>query len=311
MVPDDGAAVEGVEVLLVEVLLPADVVLAVLVELVDDVAPPDVEPVVDVPVDPDGPEPDCPEVSAHAVPEPQTTAAPMPNAAASPPIRPMYPAAPMRIWLLSAQQRGKRQSRIDCDGRWRTVSPVTDSRVPRLPVDEAKAAADEAGVPDYMAELAIFQVLLNHPTLARAINDLLATMLWHGSLDTRLRELAIMRIGWLTGSDYEWTQHWRVALGLGVSEEDLLGVRDWQAHNGFGPRERAMLAATDDVVRTGAVSSDSWAACVRDVSSDPAVLIELVTAIGAWRMVSSILHSLAVPLEDGIDSWPPDGQAPG
>ena len=52
------------------------------------------------------------------------------------------------------------------------------------------------------------------------------------------------------------------------------------------------------------------AACVRDVSSDPAVLIELVTAIGAWRMVSSILHSLAVPLEDGIDSWPPDGQAP-
>jgi len=182
--------------------------------------------------------------------------------------------------------------------------------VPRLPVDEAKAAADEAGVPDYMAELAIFQVLLNHPTLARAINDLLATMLWHGSLDTRLRELAIMRIGWLTASEYEWTQHWRVALGLGVSEDDLLGVRDWQSHNAFGSTERAVLAATDDVVRTGVVSNESWTACVRDLSSDPAVLIELVTAIGAWRMVATILRSLQVPLEDGIDSWPPDGQAP-
>jgi hypothetical protein len=30
---------------------------------------------------------------------------------------------------------------------------MTTSRVPRLPVDEAKAAADEAAVPDYMAEL--------------------------------------------------------------------------------------------------------------------------------------------------------------
>ena len=79
---------------------------------------------------------------------------------------------------------------------------MTGARVPRLPVDEAKAAADEAGVPNYMAELAAFQVLLNHPVLARTVNDLLATMLWHGALDFRLRELVIMRIGWLTRSDY-------------------------------------------------------------------------------------------------------------
>jgi alkylhydroperoxidase family enzyme len=177
-------------------------------------------------------------------------------------------------------------------------------------VDEAKAAADEASVPDYMAELAIFQVLLNHPTLARALNDLLATMLWHGKLDTRLRELAIMRIGWLTASDYEWTQHWRVALRLGVSADDLVGVQNWQAHNGFGPIERAVLAATDDVVRDGAVSADRWVACERELGSDPAVLLELVTAIAAWRMIASILHSLKVPLEDGVDSWPPDGQPP-
>jgi alkylhydroperoxidase family enzyme len=187
---------------------------------------------------------------------------------------------------------------------------MTRPRVPLLPVEEAKAAADQAGVPDYMAELAIFQVLLNHPTLARALNDLLATMLWHGCLDTRLRELAIMRIGWLTASDYEWTQHWRVALGLGVSAEDLVGVRNWRAHNGFGPTERAVLAATDDVMRDGAVSAESWAACERELGADPAVLIEMVTAIGAWRMVAGILHSLEVPLEDGIDSWPPDGRSP-
>jgi alkylhydroperoxidase family enzyme len=186
---------------------------------------------------------------------------------------------------------------------------MTEARVPRLPLDEAKAAADEAGVPNYMAELAIFQVLLNHPSLARVVNDLLATMLWHGVLDTRLRELVIMRIGWLTASDYEWTAHWRVARGLGVSADDLLGVRDWHTYGGFGPTERAVLAATDDVVRDGAVGAESWAACEREFS-DPAVLIELVTAIGAWRMITTIGHSLQVPLEDGVESWPPDGRAP-
>jgi alkylhydroperoxidase family enzyme len=191
------------------------------------------------------------------------------------------------------------------------------ARIPLLPVGEAKAAADEAGVPDYMAELSIFQMLLNHPRLAGPFNDFLATMLWHGALDPRLRELVIMRIGWLTGCDYEWTQHWRVASGLGVSADDLLGVRDWQAHNsvggvgGFGPTERAVLAATDDVVRDGAVSAESWAACERELNGDRTVLIELVTAIGGWRMVASILRSLEVPLEAGVSSWPPDGKSPG
>ena len=187
---------------------------------------------------------------------------------------------------------------------------MTEARVPRLPVDEAKAAADEAGVPDYMAELSIFQVLLNHPTLARAINDLLATMLWHGRLAPRLRELVIMRIGWLTACDYEWTQHWRVACGLGVPAEDLLGVRDWSTHDGFGAVERAVLAATDDVVHEGAVSAQTWTACERELGADSAVLIELVTAIGAWRMIASLLRSLDVPLEDGVASWPPDSQPP-
>lgn len=188
--------------------------------------------------------------------------------------------------------------------------PLGQARVPRLPLDEAKAAADEAAVPDYMAELSIFQVLLNHPALARAVNDLLATMLWHGSLDPRLRELVIMRIGWLTACDYEWTQHWRVASRLGVSAEDLLGVRDWRGYDGFGPTERAVLAATDDVVRDGAVSAASWAACARELQGDTTVLIELVTAIGAWRMVASVVQSLDVPLEEGVAGWPPDGRSP-
>ncbi|AXN44281.1 Carboxymuconolactone decarboxylase family protein [Mycobacterium marinum] len=187
---------------------------------------------------------------------------------------------------------------------------MTIPRVPLLPVNEAKAAADEAGVPNYMAELSIFQALLNHPRLARTFNDLLATMLWHGALDPRLRELVIMRIGWLTACDYEWTQHWRVASGLGVSAQDLLGVRDWRQYNGFGPTERAVLAATDDIVRDGAVSASSWAECERELHGDVTILTELVTAISAWRMVASILHSLKVPLEDGVASWPPDGCSP-
>ena len=185
-----------------------------------------------------------------------------------------------------------------------------EPRIQPLGEDEARAAADVAGVPDIVADLNVFRVWLRHPELARWMNDLLMGLLWRSSLDVRLRELVIMRIGWTTGSDYEWTQHWRIAAQLGVPEADLLAVRDWQHEAAFGPADRAVLAATDETLATGAITPPTWAACVEHVSADDRVLLELVAAIGCWRMVSGMLRSLEVPLEDGIESWPPDGRSP-
>ena len=179
-----------------------------------------------------------------------------------------------------------------------------------MPAADAKAIANEAGVPEYMADLSVFQVLLRNPRVARPINDLLASMLWHGVLDPRLRELVIMRIGWTTGSDYEWTQHWRVALSLGVSERDLLAVRSWRDDEELGAVERAVLGATDDFVESGAMSDATWEACTAALGDDPAVLVELTVAISTWRLIASILETLRVPLEPGVDSWPPDGVPP-
>lgn len=176
--------------------------------------------------------------------------------------------------------------------------------------DEARAAAAEAGVSELLVDLNVFRVLLLHPPLARWFADFLMGLLWEGSLDARLRELVIMRLGWQTESVYEWTQHWPIALQLGVSEEDLLGVRDWQHHAPFGPPERAILAATDETLANGTVSPATWEACVEHVSPEPRVLLELVSAIGLWRMVSGLLRSLDIPLEDGVAPWPPEGARP-
>jgi alkylhydroperoxidase family enzyme len=189
------------------------------------------------------------------------------------------------------------------------VSP--SPRIPLLPLDEAKAAATGAGVSELAAELSVFRVWLHHPKLARWLSDMLMGLLWDGRLDARLRELIIMRLGWATRSDYEWTQHWRIAVdGLHIPAEDVLGVRDWQHHDPFGPAERAVLAAVDETLADGAVSTVTWDACVAHVSDDPQVLLELVTAIGLWRMVSAQLRTLEIPLEDGVASWPPDGEGP-
>lgn len=187
--------------------------------------------------------------------------------------------------------------------------PVDAGRVGMLDLEASREAARAAGLVPQMAELNVFRTLLQNPPVAKAIQDLLIALLFRGTLDARLRELVIMRLGWATGSDYEWTQHWRVALELGVPAEDLLAVPDWRDSDRFDETDRCVLAATDETLAHGTITPETWAELERCLGSVEERL-ELVSAIGTWRMISGLLRSLEVPLEQGVASWPPDGRAP-
>ena len=101
-----------------------------------------------------------------------------------------------------------------------------------------------------------------------------------------------------------------MAQTLEVAPDDLVAVREWEGDERFSPAERAVLAATDETLAAGTVSAETWSASVEQLGGDHHALLELVAAIGLWRMVSGLLRSLEVPLEDHLNPWPPDGRAP-
>lgn len=183
-------------------------------------------------------------------------------------------------------------------------------RVPLLSLEEAQSRAKEVGISEQMANLSVFRVLLQHPVLAKRVCDLLISLLFtDNQLNPRLRELLIMRIGWVTGAVYEWTQHWRVATQMDIAEADILAVRDWQQSDLLSDEDKAILKATDDVLQQGSISDEAWSACCEHVKTE-AERVELVLAIGNWGLFSQLLKSLKIPLEEGIEPWPPDGKVP-
>ncbi len=187
---------------------------------------------------------------------------------------------------------------------------MTECRVDILPLEEARETAKAVNMIAAFADLNIFRVMLHRPKTAKALSDLLVSLLFGGELDDRLRELLIMRIGWTTGSDYEWTQHWRIAQEqFGCSEQDLLELRgDWRSSTHFGEDEKTLLAAVDSLIEQGSLSSDLASECLERFGRN--ATIELTTAVGAWRLVSKVTNALEIPLEEGISSWPPDGKRP-
>ena len=121
-------------------------------------------------------------------------------------------------------------------------------RVTMVSMEKAKQLGEDIGLPAPMATRSAFRVLANNPPLLKAVFGQLTTLLLRNTFDTRLRELIIMRIGWVTGSEYEWTQHWRVALNAGIPAEDVLAVRDWQNSDRLTAADKAVLAATDETL---------------------------------------------------------------
>ena len=71
-----------------------------------------------------------------------------------------------------------------------------------------------------------------------------------------------------------------------------------------------MLAATDEAMALGYLQPVTRERCLAAVGGDPDLLLEIVAAIGNWRMVAFLLRSLDVPLDDDLALWPPDGRAP-
>src|SRR6266496_3662254 len=125
------------------------------------------------------------------------------------------------------------------------------ARVPMVSLERARELGEAMGMPARRTQSEAFRTVANNPGVARVAFSQLMQLLENNKFDTRLRELMIMRIGWVTGSAYEWTQHWRVATTAGIPPggppvahrqdilgrdpgrrrhppEDVLAVRDWR-----------------------------------------------------------------------------------
>ena len=182
------------------------------------------------------------------------------------------------------------------------------SRVPMVSLEHARELGEAMGVPARRTQSEAFRVLANNPGVARVAYSQLIQLLENNKLDTRLRELMIMRIGWVTGSAYEWTQHWRVATAAGIPPEDILAVRDWRNSERLTPADKAILSATDECLAAKSISDAAWAEVVKHVT-DPGQQVEFIIAMGNWMMFSLLFRNLRIQLAVGLMVWPPDGLA--
>ncbi|MCW5892262.1 MAG: carboxymuconolactone decarboxylase family protein [bacterium] len=144
--------------------------------------------------------------------------------------------------------------------------------------------------------LNVFRMMAHAETSFRPMLQLGTSILGKQQLSPILRELVILRVGRLSGAEYEWTQHVPIAKAVGANDAQVAALeRDDLADPAFDAVERAVLAFTTEVVRD-VRASDATLAAVRAHFSDREV-VELLLTIGYYMMIARLLESTGVDLD--------------
>jgi alkylhydroperoxidase family enzyme len=155
----------------------------------------------------------------------------------------------------------------------------------------------------------IYRTLAKHPALYRPRQELSEYIRTRNTLPPRLRELAILRIGALCGSDYEWSAHAPAGRAAGLTDAEIRRIATTPLAStsnaplaGWNPRDASVIRAADELYGFDVISGPTWTALSRDL--DPRQRIDLLITIGGYRMVSMALNTLGVPLEANNERIP-------
>lgn len=146
------------------------------------------------------------------------------------------------------------------------------------------------------AVLNLYRALAHSPSAFSSFVKLGNGLLTHTELPPKYRELVILRIAILAGSQYEWHQHVPVALEAGVSQEQVDTIHEWAESDHFDKVEKAILRYCDQVTLNVRASDRTFRVLHKHLSDRS--IVELTMTIGYWGMIARILEPLEVDMDD-------------
>lgn len=149
----------------------------------------------------------------------------------------------------------------------------------------------------------LYRQLANSPDALRHFQPFGQWTRHRGPLNPRLREMAILQVGYLARAPYEWSHHIRIGRDFGVSEDDVRAViaeTDGGA-SGLPDLDRAVLRAARQMTTDMRIDDDTFALLQGAMGKDE--LVQLILTIAHYNGVVRILATLEIDIEPEYQEW--------
>ena len=167
------------------------------------------------------------------------------------------------------------------------------ARVPYLEKSDLSAEDQEL----LHRPISLHKALVNSPGAARAFSSLGQYIRYGSKLDPRLRELAILQVGWLSRSPFEWSHHVKLGYDFGVTDDDIVGLIAEAAGkpNTLDPLARLVLKAAREITNDLGTSDATFSELQQHFPNDQ--IIDLVLSTAFYCAVVRILGTFQVDVE--------------
>jgi AhpD family alkylhydroperoxidase len=186
------------------------------------------------------------------------------------------------------------RSRAPAEGYHHPVSNKEDCIMARLPYHEPIALTDQPEAATGPIRN-VRRMLAHSPELARRWSQVTFGVLNLMRVDPRLRELALLTIGRVTGAAYEYAHHVNYARRAGVTEEQIDAIADWERNPAFSDQERAVIRYAEAMTRDLNVPDEAFEPL--RTFFDEQQIVELTLAISVYNGLARFLIALQVDLD--------------
>lgn len=149
----------------------------------------------------------------------------------------------------------------------------------------------------------LYRALAHSPHALECFAELGRWIRFESALDPRQRELAILAVGVLAKSKYEFSHHVKIGMDFGLSDEDIVDVV--KAANGeansLSEVDREVVRAAREMTIDGAISSETFEALRLRYGNE--LLVDLTLVIAHYACVTRVLESLQIDVEPSYEQY--------
>jgi AhpD family alkylhydroperoxidase len=167
---------------------------------------------------------------------------------------------------------------------------------PKIPLP-----ADEELTSEHLQTLAklpplnVFRMVAGAPRAFGPFMELGGAVL-SSAMDAKRREIVVLRVAHATGADYERVQHEQIARNVGVSEREIEAIASEEPVVSLEEEHNLLCRVADEISRQVRLCDEALQQIIARYG--PREATELILLVSYYNMVSRILESTRVEIED-------------
>lgn len=157
----------------------------------------------------------------------------------------------------------------------------------------------------------LYRALTHSPDATRSFLGLAQYIRYHSKLDPRLREMAILQVGYVTRSPYEFSHHIKIGRDFGVTDEDIRAIEAETRgeKTNLTSLERAALRAAREMTAQPELSQETFTELQKGLGNQ--LVVDLLLTISVYCGVVRLLAALQIDVEDDYQRYLQEFPLPG